>query len=105
MSMKEIINYILALLVGLLPCALFSESVADLQLEGFDEIYFLTTDLEGDGLKDIWVSPKEWTNGVAGNIWYVFRQTPSGYERIKETPIVRPDAFHIADINGEKVIK
>src|SRR5690606_38681620 len=85
-------------------CALLSDSLSDLHLEGFDEIYFLATDLDDDGLKEIWISPKEWANGVVGNMWYVFRQTSSGYERIQEIPIVRPDAFRVAEINGEKII-
>lgn len=69
-------------------------------LERFENVYFYTTDLDNDGVEEIWISPKNWTNGVAGNSWFVFVLRNGTYQALPELPVVRSDAFMQTRLNG-----
>jgi len=105
-SMREISDLAFRVILAVITfgCASYSYALGDLALDGHEEVYLLTTDLDGDEQEEIWISAERWVNGVAGNIWYVYVATRSGYQRIDGMPVVRPDAFRIAEMNDQQVV-
>jgi|GEM_PF-3056747 len=94
----------IAVLSATSASAIGKEYVEHLALGRFDEIYYHETDLDGDNHKEIWISPKLWTNGVAGNSWFVFAQKDGRYEQLETLPVVRNDAFMRATLNGTEIV-
>lgn len=72
-----------------------------------DHIYRFDIDLNQDGKKEVLISSSQDKDGKQGNVFYVYRQVGSDFERAGEIHL-NPDGFYlgkISEIDGYGIVK